>query len=119
MTGKRHGVFRIKKKVKMSNYRIKIRELMSGHKEYIPQFREKCPRQGWGWRLLSVFLGGQGCEWQNLCNDDIYKKPFVSKSMTQIFRTEEEATKLIEEHREHLKREQLNEIKRLCFKEVG
>lgn len=103
----------------MSNYRIKIRELMSGHKEYIPQFREESPRQGWGWRLLSFFFENQRWEWQNLCHDYIYKKTFASKSMTQIFRTEEEATKLIEDHGEHLKRERLNEIKRVSFKEVG
>lgn len=95
----------------MPNYRIKVRELNSGKKEYIPQYREKR-------NPLSLIFKNRKWEWQNICYDNIYRDFFVSDTMTQIFDTEEKALDLIRGHKQQLENQRLKEISKVSYKEI-
>jgi hypothetical protein len=90
----------------MSNFRIKILELNSGEKGYIPQFKSR--------EHLLI-----GTKWVNIVSGYTNKSDaFTSVSITEIHSTEEAAISIIENYKVVIDENYKKKAKKITYKKL-
>jgi hypothetical protein len=95
----------------MRKYRIKIRELNDGEKEYIPQTSDDYFLMFRIWENIIT-------NYSTTVSRGTYKDHYVSRSMIEIWKTEDEALEVIEEYKICLKERHELDIKKIEYKPV-
>jgi hypothetical protein len=90
----------------MSNFRVKIVELNSGEKGYIPQFKSR------GHWLI-------GAKWVNIVSGHTNKSDaFTSVSITEIHSTEDAAISMIENYKVVIDENYKKKAKKITYKKL-
>jgi hypothetical protein len=95
----------------MSYYRIKIEELNNGEKLYIPQV---CKLQ----INRRLFGQTQTLVWYNIHYDPNGTTFSLSKTISEKYQYEEDALKVIEEHKNRYQIEEDNKVKSTTYKMI-
>ena len=92
----------------MSKFRIKIIELNSGEKRYVPQVYVK----------TGSFFGIPNFKWENIAGGSGPRNFFTSDSLYDTYSTEEEAISKVEGYKKYLAEQFGNQTKTITYRKL-